>query len=123
MPNKISLQIEKRIPFANGMSFGSVGPYEMIKGSACIGVDPNLEFNSLVTDIKKAPINQNGLVDVVADLYILKPTNISGGNRRILFEFVNRGNKRALQCFSDAPGNNAPIDYVDSGNGFLMRRG
>ena len=123
MPNKISLQIEKRIPFANGMSFGSVGPYEMIKGSACIGVDPNLEFNSLVTDIKKAPINQNGSVDVVADLYILKPTNISGGNRRILFEFVNRGNKRALQCFSDAPGNNAPIDYVDSGNGFLMRRG
>jgi hypothetical protein len=40
-----------------------------------------------------------------------------------LFGYGNRGNKRELQFFNDAPASNDPRSLADAGNGFLMRRG
>ena len=45
------------------------------------------------------------------------------GNRRLFFDWANRGNKRCLQFFNDAPGSNDPRSASHAGNGFLMRRG
>ena len=45
------------------------------------------------------------------------------GNKRLLYDVNNRGNKRALQFFNDAPPNNDPRTAEDAGHGFLMRRG
>ncbi|MCC7276386.1 MAG: hypothetical protein IT561_27220, partial [Alphaproteobacteria bacterium] len=45
------------------------------------------------------------------------------GNRRLLFGYGNRGNKRELQFFNDAPPSNAPLTAAHAGNGFLFRRG
>ena len=45
------------------------------------------------------------------------------GNRRVFYDYGNRGHKRALQFFNDAPHSNAPITLAHAGNGFFMRRG
>ncbi len=57
------------------------------------------------------------------DFSILKPADPGRGNRRIFFDYGNRGNKRMLQFFNDAPASNDPRTLAHAGNGFLMRRG
>jgi len=64
-----------------------------------------------------------GFVRFTADFSILKPVNADRGNRRIFFDYGNRGNKRMLQFFNDAPASNDPRTLAHAGNGFLMRRG
>ena len=54
---------------------------------------------------------------------ILKPMDMARGNRRLFFDYGNRGHKRALQFFNDAPHSNDPISLAHAGNGFFMRRG
>ena len=56
-----------------------------------------------------------------ADFMILRP--LTGGNGRVLFDYGNRGHKRALQFFNDAPHSNDPLTLAHAGNGYLMRRG
>ena len=41
----------------------------------------------------------------------------------MFYDYGNRGHKRALQFFNDAPHSNAPITLAHAGNGFFMRRG
>ena len=48
---------------------------------------------------------------------------MKAGNRRLFFDWGNRGNKRCLQFFNDAAGSNDPAPWRHAGNGFLMRRG
>ena len=64
-----------------------------------------------------------GLVRFAADFMILKPREMERGNRRVFYDYGNRGHKRALQFFNDAPHSNAPITLAHAGNGFFMRRG
>ena len=45
------------------------------------------------------------------------------GNRRLFYDYGNRGHKRALQFFNDAPHSNDPLTLAHAGNGFFMRRG
>ena len=74
-------------------------------------------------DLDKAPIDDRGLVRFAADFMILKPREMERGNRRVFYDYGNRGHKRALQFFNDAPHSNAPIALAHAGNGFFMRRG
>jgi hypothetical protein len=62
-------------------------------------------------------------VRFAADFMILKPREMERGNRRVFYDYGNRGHKRALQFFNDAPHSNAPITRAHAGNGFFMRRG
>ena len=64
-----------------------------------------------------------GLVRFAADFMILKPREMQRGNRRVFYDYGNRGHKRALQFYNDAPHSNAPITLAHAGNGFFMRRG
>jgi len=123
MEMRIRLDIQLREPFAGSQAFGEAGPYERLVGRVHFAVDPETPEQQAIVDIDKAPRNARGLVEFASDLYILKPMNLSRGNQRLLFEFVNRGNKRALQFFNDAPHTNTPHTNTDAGNGFLMRRG
>src|SRR5262249_55158588 len=59
------------------------------------------------------------------DFYILKPVRPSAGNRLLLYEVANRGNKLAMH-FSfnrQASGGNDPSTAADAGDGFLQQRG
>ena len=121
MNDSLELRTPKREPFADGHCFGDAGPYERLLGRAHFAVDPESPAYSEVVDLDKVPRNADGLVEYATDVCILKP--MGPGNRRLFFGYGNRGNKRELQFFNDAPASNDPRTLRDAGNGFLMRRG
>ena len=118
-----TLIIEERAPFAEGADFGPVGAYERINGRVRFAIDPRQPANQHIVDLTLAPADGRGLVEYSTEFFIIKPVDMSRGNRRLLYDVNNRGNKRALQFFNDAPPNNDPRTAQDAGHGFLMRRG
>ena len=123
MTNLVQLEICDRQPFAGGARFGGSGAYERIAARAHYRVDPLASPQLGVTDIGLAPRDADGLVGFSADVFILQPADPALGNRRLLFDWGNRGNKRALQYFCDAEHSNNPETAAHAGNGFLFRRG
>ncbi|MGC2200952.1 MAG: hypothetical protein WA633_12515, partial [Stellaceae bacterium] len=123
MTNWVELSVAERFPFADGHQFGVAGAYERVVGRAQFAVDPHAPAQRDITDIDKAPIDSEGLVRFAGDFSLLKPVDPERGNRRIFFDYGNRGNKRILQFFNDAPASNDPRSLAHAGNGFLMRRG
>jgi hypothetical protein len=121
--NRLELAVVERTTFADGACFGETGAYERIAGRAHFAVDPVGKTQAGVVDIDKAARDARGLVRFTADFQLLKPVDLKSGNRRLLFDWANRGNKRCLQFFNDAPGSNDPRTLAHAGNGFLMRRG
>ena len=121
MASTVEIQINDRRPFAGGQRFDPAGSYERLTGRVLFAVDPVAPAQMDVVDIDKAARDTSGLVRFEADFMILRP--LDGGNRRVLFDYGNRGNKRALQFFNDAVHSNDPLAPEHAGNGFLMRRG
>ncbi|MBY0528134.1 MAG: hypothetical protein K2R98_32355 [Gemmataceae bacterium] len=118
-----SLEIIKREPFAGGMAFGEVGPYEKIVAIGKFAVDPKHTRNSAIIDLALAPTNGDGKVEFEADVFILMPKDPAKGNRALLYEVNNRGNKNMVRFFNQGGGGNDPTNAADAGDGFLMRRG
>ncbi|HEV7415584.1 MAG TPA: hypothetical protein VGN98_05475, partial [Tianweitania sediminis] len=123
MTQIISIDIRKRRPFADGVSFGETGAYELIEGRAelslrpeQIGADAAYEADFIETD-------DQGYIRATTDIWLLAPADPGRGNGSLLFEFVNRGNKRMLQFFNSGAASNRPSSLADAGNGFLMREG
>ncbi|MDD9983032.1 MAG: hypothetical protein OXU81_17035, partial [Gammaproteobacteria bacterium] len=106
MEGSLELQIARREPFADGHPFEDAGPYERLVGRAHFAVDPDVPAYADVVDLDKVPRNAGGLVECATDVCILKP--LGSGNRRLFFGYGNRGNKRELQFFNDAPASNDP---------------
>ena len=123
MTNRIAFTITDRRPFAEGHGFGDVGPYERLSGRVRFAIDPLAPAQRDVVDLDKAPRDASGLVQCEADYMILKPVDLARGNRRLFYDYGNRGHKRALQFFNDAPHSNDPLTAAHAGNGFFMRRG
>ena len=117
----LELRITEREPFADSHPFEGAGPYERLVGRAHFAVDPDAPAYADVVDLDKVRRNSGGLVVYATDVCMLKP--VGPGNRRLFFGYGNRGNKRELQFFNDAPASNDPRTPRDAGNGFLMRRG
>ncbi|MGE0723556.1 MAG: alpha/beta hydrolase domain-containing protein [Alphaproteobacteria bacterium] len=123
MTNRVVIDIAERRPFADSIAFDEAGAYERIVGRARFAVDPKAPAQADVVDLDKVPVDADGLVSFAADVMILKPVDMARGSRRLLFGYGNRGNKRELQFFNDAPPSNDPITPAHAGNGFLFRRG
>lgn len=121
MASTLEIRIDDRRPFAGGHHFEPAGAYERLTGRVLFAVDPLAPAQADVVDIGKTPRDLNGLVRFEADFMILRP--LAGGNERVFFDYGNRGHKRALQFFNDAPHSNDPLTLDHTGNGFLMRRG
>lgn len=119
----ISLDIHTRRPLNDGAPFGEVGPYVQLDGRAHFAVDPGHPANTAITDIGLAPTDEQGRVAFSADFRIIQPANPQSGNRRLLYEVVNRGNPTALRQFNDAVDGADPASPMEPGNGFLMRQG
>ncbi|MEQ8636352.1 alpha/beta hydrolase domain-containing protein [Gimesia maris] len=116
-------EITDREPFADGHKFGTVGEYERIKGRVYYELDPDLPQNQNVVDLKLAPRNQRGRVELSADLLILAPKDLSKGNGALLYDVNNRGNLTALRMINFASGGNDPKTMSQAGDGFLMKHG
>ena len=111
-------------PTFGGASFGNVGQYEKLVGRAYGELDPRDELNSGIVYIDKAPQNAVKRVEYSIDVFILKPIDMSRGNRTILYDVVNGGNTLALTTFHvGASASNDPTSEKDAGDGFLMKQG
>jgi hypothetical protein len=109
-------------PTFGGLSFGSVGQYEKLRGTAYGELDPSDLRNAVITDIELAPVNARGMVEYSMDIFLLKPINLSDSNHRLLFDFNNRGQMRLGQL-NDAVSTNDPTMAADAGTGFIMNLG
>lgn len=110
-------------PTFDGREFGDVGQYEKIYGIAHVEIDPQDPRNALITDIDLAPLNTAGMVEYNVDVHIIKPVDMSRGNRRIFYTLNNRGNKGLGLWLGSDGGGNDPTSATDAGSGFLMNRG
>jgi len=90
--------VESRTPFAEGASFGKTGPYERLVGFAYHEVDVADPLNSVITDLVKAPRNARGRVEFRTPFFILKPVDMTRGNRKIYYTVNNRGNNPLLNA-------------------------
>jgi alpha/beta hydrolase family protein len=123
------LDLTFRRPLANGQSFGSIGPYEELKGRLRFSIDPAHAANTPITDVERAPRNREGRVEFAADVSILLPVDRARANGRMIVDVVNRGNTVTMPNFNHAtrpvfgPGASDPHPPIDVGDGFLMRRG
>ena len=118
MTNQLELRISERIPFAEGHAFGDTGPYERLRGRVHYAVDPRAPAQADVIDIDKAPVNGDGFVEFAGDFVLIKPVELPRGNKRLFFDYGNRGNMRMIQFFNDAPASNDPQTAAHAGNGF-----
>ena len=122
-----SVEITRREVFANGATFGSVGSYEKLVGTATLELDLADPRNAPITDKDRVPQSSAGKIEYTTDLYIIRPVDPAKGNGKLLFEVNNRGNKRIWTYINDSPSStvalNEPKTERDAGNGFLMREG
>jgi hypothetical protein len=73
-------------------SFGSVGPYQELDGTATGEVDPRDPLNAIITDIGLAS-RSHGKVQYSFTFSVLMPVDLSKSNHTLLYDIVNRGNK------------------------------
>src|SRR5712692_189309 len=120
--NQIRIEFTSKASFAGGVSFGNTGPYERLLGVASFAIDPDEKDLPFVVDLDLAPRNAAGLVEFKAVLDIVKPVDSNRGNRRLLFDFSNRGNRGAFTRLNDGGGSDLSKQSY-AGNGFLNRLG
>ena len=103
---------QQETPTYAGQSFGSVGQYERIIGTATGEIDPNDRRNSIIQDLQFAPRNAAGKVEYTASFTLVKPTDMSKGNAALFYNVNNRGNR------------NFPYNIGgELGDGFMQSRG
>jgi hypothetical protein len=113
-----NITISSTVPAYGGATFGSVGAYEFVTGTAFGEVDPSNELNKIIQDIQLAPRNARGMVEYSTKFQILKPVDESKGNHMMLFEIVNRGNELDPGFF------NIGVTAANpQGDGFLENQG
>ena len=115
------LVVEKTSPYAGGRTFGDAGTFERIEGTAHMEVDPSDPLNAVVVNLDRVPTNERGLVEFRAPFVIIKPTDVTLGNGKILYGINNRGNAIEIpfQTFPPLPPGAMPED----GDGLFFRLG
>jgi hypothetical protein len=119
----VKFEVVRIEPAFEGRVFGSVGTYDRIIARATVALAPDDPRNAIIVDLDRAPRNAQGLVEATSEVEILRPSNAANGNRRLLYDVVNRGTQRAIAYFNDAPAGNDFSKAAAAGNGFLMNRG
>ncbi len=119
----VRVDVARRAEVLAGKSFGLAGAYEKVVGTAHFALDPENEADRIITDIALAPRNARGEVEFSADIYILKPKEMTRGNGAALLEINNRGGKGMLGMFNQAESSRDPETEAQFGDGFLMRQG
>ena len=105
----VKITIDSTTPVSSGAQFGSVGAYELLRGTAYGEIDPADRRNVLITDITVAPKNANGKVEYKTQFAIHKPVDMTKASGVMVYNVPNRGN--------------IAIPYTSGDDGFLWRRG
>jgi hypothetical protein len=120
--------VEQTRQVADGRSYGEVGPYERLDGTVYIEVDPRDPLNAGIVNLDKAPKTSKGLVGFSTPFFILKPVDMTRGNRKIFYGVNNLGNKldytwRTISTAGGLNNNNNPLSAADFGDALLFRLG
>jgi Alpha/beta hydrolase domain len=118
--------VEQRVPFASGVEWGTAGPYERLKGTAYMEVDPSDPLNAIIFNLDKAPRNALGMVEFSSPFLILKPMDMSRGNRKFWYGINNRGNciELGFRAFPAVNSGCSPLTVADVGqNNVLLQSG
>jgi hypothetical protein len=117
------VDLAARHDILSGRTFGSSGAYELLTGKIHFAIDPANPKNKVIVDLDKAPRNAAGLVELTADLSILKPRDLNQGNGVALIDIVNRGRRTVLAGFNRAAPTNELTTEAELGDGLLLRQG
>jgi hypothetical protein len=117
------VEVLSRSDLLGARAFGLAGAYEKIIAKVHFAVNPNNAHNQVIVDLNKIPVTARVAVLFSADLYILKPKDMSRGNGAVLLEVPNRGGKAMLRFFNRGRGSSDPSTEAEMGDGFLMRHG
>jgi hypothetical protein len=116
------VDVKERAAFADGINFGTTGPYEKIRGIAHVSLDPDAPANARIVDLKRAARNAHGRVVFDTEFVMLRPVHAASST--LLYDVNNRGHIAILgQIDGRAPARNDPTTVEDAGDGFLMRHG
>jgi hypothetical protein len=105
----VKITIDSTTPVSSGAQFGTVGAYELIRGTAYGEINPADHRNVLITDITNAPKNANGRVEYKTQFAIHKPVDMTKASGVMVYNVPNRGN--------------IAIPYTAGDASFLWRRG
>lgn len=121
----VRLEIVRTEPAFGGQAFGSAGPYQHVTAIAHGELDPADPADGIIQDLALAPRNAAGRVEYATPVELLKPADMAQGNRMLLLEINNRGNKLALAVFDeDVPGRAGDRNALTgAGDGWLLRQG
>src|SRR5579871_6768517 len=111
---RLTISVHESPTYA-GQSFGSVGQFEKLIGTASGEIDPNDRRNAIIQDIQLAPRNARGIVEYVATFTLIKPIDLSKGNGGLLYQVVNRGSRGQAYNLGGDPG-----DGFTQGLGYAM---
>jgi hypothetical protein len=117
------IEIKNRASFVGGAAFGTVGAYERIDGVAIGALDPTHPRNRGIALLDKAPQNAAGRVEYRSDFVLLRPTDASKGNGRLLYEVNNRGRIMLFANLCAGAAGNQPATPEDLGNALPLRLG
>ncbi|MBO0829585.1 MAG: hypothetical protein J2P24_17565, partial [Streptosporangiales bacterium] len=110
------IAISDEEPAFNGATFGPVGAYELLNGTAYGSIDPEAAANAGLAYLENAARDGQGLVEYSMDFAMLRPADPSKGNGKIFYDVINRGSPTSLSNLDQG-------SLTDPGNGFLMRQG
>ena len=125
------LEIKNRFITFNGKTFGTVGRYEQLEGTAHFRVSRHNPIDEFIDGLgnnlshTENCSSQNLCYESFsADFVLLKPENMSNSNQSVLIDILNRGRKTVLNAFnSNDQTITDPSAPLDEGNGFLMNEG
>ena len=109
-------------PLAGGRSFGTIGPYEVVRGTSRIAVDPALPGNDRIVDLDRV-VDGDGLARFTTEYCLLRPSD-NDGCRGLIHVVPNRGLLGAVPFSADlSAAFGADPLAVDAGDGFVLQRG
>ncbi len=101
----------------NGATFGNVGAYELVSGTAYGKIDPKAGENQGLAYLQDAPLDADGYIEYSMDFRMLRPVNPTKGNGKIFYDVINRGgNPTSFGSLNEG-------SLTNPGNGFLMKQG
>ncbi|HWO87973.1 MAG TPA: alpha/beta hydrolase domain-containing protein [Gemmatimonadales bacterium] len=111
----VRVEVDRREVLAGGVSWGSAGAYERLVGRVFFEFDPAHPADALIVDLRFAPRNARGKVEVWSEFVIYKPVDSGRGSGVTLFEIPNRGGGSLV---------NVPAASAMRGeNSYLLRMG
>ena len=117
----VRLVVERTTPYAGGKAFGEAGAFERLEGTVFMEVDPDDPLNAVIVNLDRAPRNEAGLVELSAPFVLVKPVDMTRGNRKLLYGINNRGNAIEIpfQTFPSLAAGASP----ETGDGLFFRLG